>query len=319
VNTCHVIDGSAVIPEELRERYRADGFVVIDRVLGDADVAALRAAVESDERTACYREAEGTVHLLGITQMHPAFLALAFDARILDIVSALIGPDIVLMHSKLAAKPLRAGQGAFPWHQDGAFYPHTNADVPSVMVMLDDATPDNGCMSMLRGSHRLGYLDHHDAEGWFAAACSERVWERQPQEVVAITPRAGGISIHSPLTLHGSHASRNGAPRRGLTYAYRAADSQQLGEDIMCDTGLVVRGAFRGQVRCEGFVARLPRFRHGCVQVEYGSAWHQVGPFAREHNVRRGLHASGLPKEAPMPPRKIVLPPTGSEVSEIRA
>ncbi len=282
----------------LRERYQADGFVVIDGVLAAGEVESLRAVVEDNERTRWYREADGTVHLLDITETHPAFLALARHERILDLVEMLVGPDIILMHSKLAAKPLKAGQGTFPWHQDGAFYPHTNPDVPSVMVMLDDATPGNGCMSMVRGSHLLGYLDHRDAEGWFAAECQDRVWERQPQDVVAITPRAGGVSIHSPLSLHGSPPNRTGAARRGLTYAYRAADAQQLGDDIHCDTGLVVRGAFRGQVRCEGCVAQLPRYRPGAAQIDYGSAWHQVGPFARAQNLLRGLQGIGLTRDA---------------------
>jgi phytanoyl-CoA hydroxylase len=278
----------------LVERYREDGFVVINDVIAPAEVEALRALVEAHAETSTYRQSEGILHLIGITQMHADFLALAAHPSIVAILERLIGPDIILTHSKLTAKPLRQGQGPFPWHQDGAFYPHTNADVPAVMVMLDDATPENGCMSMVRGSHRLGYLDHADPEGWFASECQDRVWERSPQAVVEIMPRAGGISIHSPLTLHCSPPNRSGAPRRGLTYAYRAADALQLGENIWPETGLVIHGAYRGEVRCDSVRMRLPRFRPGCRQGDYGSAWHQVGSFASQINQDRGLAPIGL-------------------------
>ena len=118
--------------------------------------------------TAEYRTAAGTVNHVGITELDPAFVALARDPRLVALLEPLIGPDIVLMHSKLAAKPLRVDAGPVVWHQDGAFFPHSTCDVPTLMVMLDDATPDNGCLHMVRGSHRLGYLVHHNDDGWFS-------------------------------------------------------------------------------------------------------------------------------------------------------
>ena len=87
-------------------------------------------------------------------------MELARSERILGRVTPLIGPDIQLQHSKLATKPPAKGMGTFAWHQDFAFFPHTNSDLVAVMVMLDDATPENGCMQMVRGSHKLGLLDH---------------------------------------------------------------------------------------------------------------------------------------------------------------
>jgi len=280
------------------ERYRKDGYLVINDLIDASEIAQLSKAVEMNADTRCYREAEGTIHLLGITERHPAFLALARHPRILTILEELIGPDIVLNHSKLAAKPLQAGQGEFPWHQDGAYYPHTNADVPSVMVMLDDSTPDNGCMYMVRGSHRLGYLNHEDAEGYFSGMCQDRVWERVPEDVVAITPRAGGISIHSPFMLHYSPVNHSGAPRRGLTFAYRAADSYQLADDLWSETGMVVHGAYRGVVRCDGSSMKLPRIRPGTPRGDFGTAWNQTGPFGRQQNQVQGLRESGIPPSA---------------------
>jgi len=80
---------------------------------------------------------KNTVHMLGQTSMHPAFMDLAYHPVIVSCIQALLGPDIQLQHSKLATKPPTKGAGVFPWHQDYMFYPHTNTDLLSVMVMLD--------------------------------------------------------------------------------------------------------------------------------------------------------------------------------------
>jgi ectoine hydroxylase-related dioxygenase (phytanoyl-CoA dioxygenase family) len=275
--------------------FRQDGFLVIDGVFGLDEVERWRAVAETDSSVIRHREASSTTHHLGLTERHPDFLALARDPRLIALLEPLIGADIVLMHSKLAAKPLVSGAGPFAWHQDGAYYPHTNTDVPTVMVMLDDATPENGCMRMVRGSHRLGYLDHADEDGYFSGQCRRALWEERPQDVVDITPRAGGISIHHLLMLHGSPANRSGRPRRGLVYSYRAADAMQLGDQIWPETGLVVSGALRGRVRCDPLPILLPRFHPGIRDGEHGSAWNQVGPFARTQNRATGLSESGAP------------------------
>ncbi len=275
--------------------FREDGFLVIDDLFTAAEVARWRAIIDADSLFSSYRDAAGTVHLCGLTEQHPEFLALARDPRLVALLLPLIGPDIALMHSKLAAKPLRAGAGPFAWHQDGAYYPHSNTDVPSVMVMLDDATPENGCMRMVRGSHRLGYLPHHDEEGYFDGICRRPIWEERPQDVVEITPRSGGISIHHLLTLHGSPANQSGRPRRGLVFAYRAADALQLADQVFGDTGLIIHGALRGRVRCDPMPILLPRFPTGVRDGAHGTAWHQVGAFARARNRDAGLSETGDP------------------------
>lgn len=269
--------------------YQADGFIVIDGVFSPAELETLRAAESSPPIQAALAEAgikDRTVHLLELTTRHPAFLALARDPRITRRLQALLGPDIQLQHSKLATKPVTRGTGAFGWHQDLMFYPHTNTSLLSVFVYLDDATSENGCMSMVRGSHRLGPLHHLDANGKFDGVCREpRHWTEHPDRVVPLTPRAGAISIHHCLTLHGSPPNLSGQPRRGLVFSYRADDAQQLGDTIFADTGLVVAGRRHGVVRCETGRWLLPR-RSG---HNYGSAHHQTGAWAQALNETAGV------------------------------
>ena len=80
------------------------------------------------------------MHLLEITVKHTIFVELAKSPRILNRITPLIGSDVQLQYSKLATKLPTKGKGLFAWHQD------TNTDLVAVMVLLDDATPENGCM-----------------------------------------------------------------------------------------------------------------------------------------------------------------------------
>ena len=283
-------------PADASERgaYARDGFFRRDGVFAPEEITALRAVLEAQDFAAAYKNGTGTVHSLSLTAAHPLLRDLARDPRILAAIIPLIGQDICLQHSKLAAKPLAAGHGPFVWHQDFAYYPHTNTDLLSVMVMLDDADTDNGCMWMVPGSHRLGLLPHEDEHGFFTGACQRReLWEA-PDATVAVTPRAGGISVHHALTLHGSPANASGRPRRGLVFSYRAADAQQLADQVFPDTGFMVCGARSGRVRCTPMDIRLPRWRGGDPLSPHKDTWHQVGRTAHDWNQERGLDASGL-------------------------
>lgn len=280
-----------------RNAYERDGFFWRDGVFSPEEIDRLRAVVEAQAFAEAYKQGGDTVHSLSLAAAHPELRALACDPRLVAVLVPLLGRDVCLQHSKLAAKPLQAGRGAFSWHQDFAYYPHTCTDLLSVMVMLDDAREDNGCMWMVPGSHRLGLLPHHGADGRFTGGCAQpRLWE-VPGAAVAVTPGAGGISVHHALTLHGSPANQSGQPRRGLVFSYRAAEAQQLADRVFPDTGFVVSGSRSGLVRCGEQRFRLPRFGHAEPGQPHLDAWVQVGVAAQAWNIERGLLPCGAVKE----------------------
>jgi phytanoyl-CoA hydroxylase len=275
------------------QQYEQDGYLVIDNVFSPAEVEVLRAAAEDPavKRDLKQRGGDETiVHLLEITAKHPAFLELARDKRIGDLIAPLIGENIQLQHSKLATKPPKVDAGAFAWHQDFAYFPHTNFDLLAVMVMLDDATPENGCMSVVKGSHKLGVLDHL-RDGYFVGSCMEDKYWADESKIVPLTPKAGGISIHHCLTLHASPNNLSGRPRRGVVFQYRADDAYQLGDHIWVDTGLQVRGQYREMARCDAGALRLPRRRNW--DPLYGNCYFQQGAHAKEWNKAVPVLAAG--------------------------
>ena len=90
-----------------------------------------------------------------------------------QILTALLGPDVRLHGSKMNMKDPQYGSPV-EWHQDWAFYPHTNDDLLAIGVMLEDIDEENGALLVMPGTHRHGVYDHH-AEGRLRCNGSGRV------------------------------------------------------------------------------------------------------------------------------------------------
>ncbi|MHB8509314.1 MAG: phytanoyl-CoA dioxygenase family protein [Candidatus Dormibacteria bacterium] len=263
--------------------FERDGFIVVPDLLAPSDVAALRNATELPQvRESLQRKGleQGLVHDLEITVTVPEFQRYAAFAPVLDVVEALIGPDIQIHHSKLAAKPAVKGGGAGTWHQDFPFYPHSNTDLVTAFLYLDDTGPDNGCMTMVKGSHRRGPASHTDASGHFAAGLQDPGLYADESLLVPIEVKAGTVSFHHCLTIHGSGVNHSGRPRRGLAIQYRAADAAQLGGFLLLDSGRQVRGSFKGRIRCTEGVHELPYIGHMPGYDGYGAYERLVGSAA---------------------------------------
>jgi phytanoyl-CoA hydroxylase len=264
--------------QEQVDEFDDRGFIVVNDVFDHDEIERFRVTVEAPEiRTPQNAKGydEKLVHMVELAARHSVFLALAKSDKIVAKVRQLIGDDIQLQHSKIATQPPSKGRGGIRLHQDFAFFPHTNTDLVAVMVMLDDATPENGCMKMVPASHKLGCLDHMGMTGFFDGGCVENQHWTEPGQLVDITPRAGGISIHHCLTLHGAFENISGRQRRGLVFQYRADDAMQLADMVFADTGILVAGKRRSKVRCSEGVWQLPlrKFK----DCPYGTSWNQLG------------------------------------------
>ncbi|MEP2030208.1 MAG: phytanoyl-CoA dioxygenase family protein [Paracoccaceae bacterium] len=135
----------------------------------------------------------------------------------------LIGPDIRLHTSKLNMKS--AGYGAaVEWHQDYAFYPHTNDDILAIGVCIDDMQEENGPLMVYRGSHKGPVFDHH-VDGVFAGAILPEGNGLAPQDLAKLVGPAGSISIHHGRIVHGSALNTSSRSRRILFFEMMAADA----------------------------------------------------------------------------------------------
>jgi ectoine hydroxylase-related dioxygenase (phytanoyl-CoA dioxygenase family) len=145
---------------------------------------------------------------------------------VIDPIKQLIGPNLRLHGSKLNMKS--AGYGSpVEWHQDWAFYPHTNEDVLAIGVMLDDVTLENGPLQIIPGSHRGPIYDHQN-DGFFVGAIDVIGSGLEVAKAVTLTGSAGSMTIHHVRAAHGSALNFSGRPRRMLFYEIAAADAWPL-------------------------------------------------------------------------------------------
>lgn len=151
--------------------------------------------------------------------------ALVDDPRIVEPMRDLVGCEAVaLFTSKLNLKRPQQGS-AFRWHQDSPYWAHICAHLdrlPNVMVALDDADEDNGCLRVVRGSHRRGMLPGLCGQGRLGALFTDPRHFDESSQVPAAMP-AGSLLFFSPHTVHGSRPNRSGRPRRAMVLTYQPA------------------------------------------------------------------------------------------------
>lgn len=154
---------------------------------------------------------------------HPAYAALTKHPKIIAVLQSLWGPNIRFDSAKLNMKC--AGYGApVEWHQDWAFYPHTNDDLAAVGVMFDDMAMENGPLMIIPGSHKGPTFDHH-TDGIFCGAMNPANRDVDFSKALALTGKAGSITVHHVRAIHGSAPNVSDRDRRLLLFQFRTADA----------------------------------------------------------------------------------------------
>ena len=111
------------------------------------------------------------------TDLHETYWEFASTSPIVDVVVDLIGPDVKFHHSKLNFKAARGGEEV-KWHQDIQFWPHTNYDLLTIGVFLEDVEPGMGEVGFVSGSHDGPLFDLYDGDVWVGALADADVAAR---------------------------------------------------------------------------------------------------------------------------------------------
>ena len=245
-------------PEE-RRAYRQDGFFVREGVFDAAEIEELRDAVECCVASASaaaaaggeeyeidgnrYCEASGATiqfehqpaseTLRVIEPFHhldERIDRLIDDPRFVELARDLVGdPRVSLFTDKLNLKRPREGS-RFRWHQDSPYWAHFHAELdrlPNVMLALDDASEENGCLRIIRGSHKRAMLPGLEGQGRLGPLFTDPAHFDETHQVVAEMP-AGSILFFSPHTVHGSEPNESSALRRALIFTYQPAGNRMF-------------------------------------------------------------------------------------------
>lgn len=149
-----------------------------------------------------------------------AFLASALDTRLLDLVEAMIGPDVELFMDGQCLYKEPVGGHPKNLHQDSAYFEHKYEGPVAVLNYAVDTNLVNGALYVVPGSHRLGQLTHIDTFSHLGLDPDEWPWER----ALPITGEAGDSIFFHYKCIHGSQENHSTGPRPVFIHRYRRPD-----------------------------------------------------------------------------------------------
>lgn len=181
------------------------------------------------------------------------------ESSVPEIVAELIGPNIKYHHSKINSK-LPSGTTEVKWHQDFPFTPHSNDDLITALLLVDEVTEENGPLQVVPGSHQ-GELHELWHDGVFTGAVSDQVTEYCLQNAETCIGPAGSVCLMHTRLLHGSSTNRSEKPRTLFITVYSAEDAVPCSPNPVPSRyeGAVVRGEATSQIRSTPYKIKLPQ------------------------------------------------------------
>ena len=219
--------------------YDRDGYVLVENVFAPAEVAAMISAVEGGGRVAAntYAMADGSRKAAKLALWYELgddiWAAASTNPRVVNNVRMLLREEISFFHGKVMLKEAHSG-GAWEWHQDYGYWYLEGFLFPrmlSVFVALDAATRANGCLQVLRGSHKLERLDHGRV-GTQSGADPARMPALEGHfERVHVEMKPGTALFFHCNLLHSSAPNESDHPRRSFIMCYNALANPRLGQE----------------------------------------------------------------------------------------
>jgi len=227
-----------LLSDDAVRQYKRDGYCFPVPALGKDEAAHFRACLEQHEAGAG-KPLQGNwrhkTHLLFTWADE-----LVHHPKILDAVEDVIGPDFFCWNTNFFIKE-PANPGFVSWHQDSTYWGLDPDHVITAWVALTDATPENGYMQFIPGSHAVDQLPHVDTfhKDNLLSRGQEIAVEVDTSKAVGIGLRAGEMSLHHIKLVHGSEPNRSHDRRIGLAIRYIPTYVRQT---KVRDSAILVRG-----------------------------------------------------------------------------
>ena len=213
-------------------QFDADGYFAVPGLFTTEEVEIVRRIAEAKQlmargvtrddgeggRSAIWLETELKADVYG---------AFAHSPRIVGPMKQLLRDDLLHYHHKMMMKEPHVG-GAWIWHQDygywygdGFLFPH----MASCMIAVDQATKENGCLQVLRGSHRIGRINHGPVGDQTGADVERVELIANVLDLVYCQLEPGTALFFDSNTLHRSDQNRSDKPRWSFICCYTAASN----------------------------------------------------------------------------------------------
>ena len=266
---------AAALQQSQRESYFETGYLALPGLFDEAALAPLRKAVDRllDLSRSVTRSNNQFDLEAGHSATNPRLRRVAYvddldetcwslcaDSLITDIAVDLLGPNLrfrdLFVNFKWAG-----GGAAVNWHQDIAFYPHTNTGTCQFLLALEDVESPQGPLQVIPASHKGPIYSHYDDQGaWTGAISSSDLASAGIDNAVELAGVAGSLTVHHSRTIHGSAANHSDRGRPMLVITYSAADAipYTAAPYPSSHYGALVRGEQPSQAHHEELMMPLP-------------------------------------------------------------
>jgi phytanoyl-CoA hydroxylase len=227
---------TAELTDERQDRFRTEGWFVVEGLFDEAECDAVVDAIERCALDIPLGDpADGTMSYRPMMHAESAVLAaVATDRRWAPVILPLLGTgDARLYWDQGVCKPPRA-RTELPWHQDNGYTPLAPEEYVSCWLALSDATPANGCLQVLPGSHLRGTVPHHDGPGPF------RVGRDDAAGGTSVPARRGDVVVFSSLMMHRSGPNETDAARRAWIIQFCSKEVRSALSGKLLDDRLLV-------------------------------------------------------------------------------
>jgi non-heme Fe2+,alpha-ketoglutarate-dependent halogenase len=214
---------------QLRESYERDGYVFPLEVMTSGRAAEYRALFESVE-AAHAPDAVASRIVKGFASVVLPFVdEIMRLPSLLEPVKAILGDDLLVMGANLFIKE-PATPAFVSWHQDLTYWGYDDASEVTAWVALTEATPANGCMRFIPGSHRYEIVGHRDTfdESNMLSRGQEISVDVNESEAVDAALRPGEMSLHHGHLFHASNPNTSADRRIGLVLRYVTPSMKQV-------------------------------------------------------------------------------------------
>ena len=165
--------------------------------------------------------------------------------RVLDLVEAVIGPDILVFHTTVWMKAAHS-ENYVPWHQDATYFGLAPFEHVTAWVALTQSRPESGCVRVIPGSHHNGQLAHFDdhKDPLTMLSRGQKLTNAiREEDAVDLVLEPGDVSLHHTLTVHSSRINRSDEWRIGIGISYIPASVRHIGPTRLSAT--LARGTDR--------------------------------------------------------------------------
>ena len=270
-----------MLTKEQVKTYIRDGFVIVPKVISSDKLQAMRDELNKwIEESKNYKDNYGDTpngkarfdlegghcaenpklrRVANPADISQIYRDVLFEGPAVKAVVDLIGPNVKFHHCKLNLK-LPGMETRVDYHQDQPFDLHTNDDHLSLVVLIDDMNEKNGCLRILKGSHKGPRYSHYEGDE-FVGKVNKKVQKECRRNASKIEGNAGDICLMNTWCLHGGTENLSQNIRRVLICDYTAADNYPLMDAIVPSehTGKIVAGKATRQVRFREGVLELPK------------------------------------------------------------